>query len=134
MIAGLVYGFNPFRIAHFPQIQVMTSYWMPLALLGLHEYVDERGRRDGWWLFGVAWLMQALSNGYYLLFFPVLIGLWIGVVRAVAIDHPDVHGDRRRVGRRVAAAHPAAVDVPAHSRGVQLSARCSARSTPSAPT
>jgi hypothetical protein len=76
LIAGLVYGFNPFRIAHFPQIQVMTSYWMPLALLGLHEYLANGKRR---WLviFGAAWLMQALSNGYYLLFFPVLIGLWI---------------------------------------------------------
>jgi hypothetical protein len=76
VIGGLVYGFNPFRIAHFPQIQVMTSYWMPLALLGLHEYVTSRKTR--WlWIFAGAWLMQALSNGYYLLFFPVLLGLWM---------------------------------------------------------
>ena len=76
VIAGLVYGFNPFRIAHFPQIQVMASYWMPVALLGLHGYVDTRKVR---WLcvFAVAWLMQALSNGYYLLFFPVLVGAWM---------------------------------------------------------
>ena len=76
LIAGLVYGFYPFRIAHFPQIQVMTSYWMPLALLGLHSYVIRHERR---WLvlFGFAWLMQALSNGYYMLFFPVLLGLWM---------------------------------------------------------
>ena len=74
LIGGLVYGFNPFRIAHFPQIQVMSSYWMPLALLGLHAYVGRQERR---WLvlFGVAWLMQSLSNGYYLLFFPVLLAL-----------------------------------------------------------
>jgi hypothetical protein len=76
LIGGLVYGFNPFRVAHFPQIQVMTSYWMPLALLGLHEYVTTRKAR---WLcvFAGAWVMQALSNGYYLLFFPVLLGLWM---------------------------------------------------------
>lgn len=75
-LAGLIYGFNPFRVGHFPQIQVMTSYWMPLALLGLHEYVSRREKR---WLvlFGGAWLMQAFSNGYYLLFFPVLLGFWI---------------------------------------------------------
>jgi hypothetical protein len=76
LIGGLVYGFNPFRVAHFPQIQVMTSYCMPLALLGLHEYVTNRKAR--WlWIFGGAWLMQALSNGYYLLFFPVLLGMWM---------------------------------------------------------
>ena len=76
LIAGLVYGFNPFRIAHFPQIQVMTSYWMPLSLLGLHAYATNGKAR---WLviFAAAWLMQALSNGYYLLFFPVLVGLWL---------------------------------------------------------
>jgi hypothetical protein len=76
VIAGLIYGFHPFRTAHFPQIQVMTSYWMPLALLGLHEYLESRKAR--WlWIAATAWLMQALSNGYYLLFFPVLLGLWM---------------------------------------------------------
>ena len=28
-------------------------------------------------MFSGAWLVQAMSNGYYLLFFPVLIGLWM---------------------------------------------------------
>lgn len=75
-IAGLIYGFHPFRVAHFPQIQVMTSQWMPLALLGLHAYMGNRKTR---WLvvFAFAWLMQGLSNGYYLLFFPVLVGIWM---------------------------------------------------------
>lgn len=74
-IAGLVYGFNPFRASHFPQIQVLTSYWMPVALLALHQYVSRRQIR---WLvlFAAAWLMQSLSNGYYMLYFPVLLGLW----------------------------------------------------------
>src|SRR5439155_5657345 len=75
-IAGLIYGFNPFRTAHFPQIQGMTSYWMPIALLGLHGYVESR--RPTWLaVFGGAWLMHAYSNGYYLLFFPVLIAFWV---------------------------------------------------------
>jgi hypothetical protein len=76
VIAGLIYGFHPFRVAHFPQIQVMTSYWMPVALLALHAYLGSRKTR---WLavFALAWLMQGLSNGYYLLFFPVLVALWM---------------------------------------------------------
>ena len=76
LLGGLIYGFHPFRVAHFPQIQVMTSYWMPTALLGLHAYLESK-RRPWLWLSAGAWLMQALSNGYYLLFFPVLAGLWI---------------------------------------------------------
>ncbi len=76
LVAGLVYGFHPFRVAHFPQIQVMTSYWMPVALLGLHAYLSNK-KRVWLWISAAAWLMQALSNGYYLLFFPVLVGLWL---------------------------------------------------------
>ena len=35
------------------------------------------GRRRWLAVFACAWLVQALSNGYYLLFFPVLIALWL---------------------------------------------------------
>ena len=74
-IAGLVFGFNPYRIAHLPQIQLLVAFWMPVALVALHLYIT---RREARWLivFGAAWLLQALSNGYYLVFFPVLLGLW----------------------------------------------------------
>ena len=45
-IAGLLFGFAPYRIAHLPQIQSLASFPMPFALLGLHRYLRERGR-DG---------------------------------------------------------------------------------------
>ena len=51
-------------------------YWLPIALLGLHGYL-ESGRRAWLALFGIAWLLQAFANGYYLLFGGVLVGLWI---------------------------------------------------------
>ena len=74
--AGLAFGFSPYRAGQLAHIQVLSSQWMPLALLGLHAYVESGARR---WLavFGLAWLMQALSNGYYLLFFPVLVVAWM---------------------------------------------------------
>jgi hypothetical protein len=31
-IAGLIYGFLPYRIASVPHVQVMSSQWMPFAL------------------------------------------------------------------------------------------------------
>jgi hypothetical protein len=49
---------------------------MPLALLAMHAWMDE-GRPRWLVLFAIAWLLQALSNGYYLLFFPILIVLWL---------------------------------------------------------
>ncbi|MGB2717853.1 MAG: hypothetical protein WBC51_26950 [Vicinamibacterales bacterium] len=74
--AGLAYGFAPVRAGQVAHLQVLTSQWLPLQLLGMHAYIDNGGRK--WlWLAGAAWLLQGLSNGYYLLFAPVVIALWL---------------------------------------------------------
>jgi F5/8 type C domain len=74
--AGLAFGFSPYRASQLSHIQVLSAQWMPLALYAMHAYLGD-GRRRWLALFGAAWLLQALSNGYFLLFFPVLIGLWL---------------------------------------------------------
>lgn len=76
LVAGLVFGFSPYRVAESAHLQTLAAFWMPIALLALHRYVATRNRR---WLavFAAAWLLQALSNGYLLFFFPVLIALWM---------------------------------------------------------
>lgn len=73
--AGLAYGFGPYRASQLSHLQVLTSQWMPLALLAMHAFLDD-GRRRWLVLLSFAWVVQALSNGYYLLFFPILVGLW----------------------------------------------------------
>jgi hypothetical protein len=76
LIAGVAYACAPYRAGQLSHLQVLTSQWMPLALLAMHAYRDDR--RGRWLvLFAAAWLLQALSNGYYLLFFPVFIALWL---------------------------------------------------------
>lgn len=74
--AGLAYAFAPFRAGQLSHLQVLSSQWLPLVLLGLHGYLDS-GRRRWLALFAAAWLLQSLSNGYYLLFAPLLIGAWL---------------------------------------------------------
>ncbi len=61
------------QIAH---VQVLSAYWMPLALAGLHLYFRDRHFR---WLllFAASWLMQALACGYYLFYLSVLVALWL---------------------------------------------------------
>lgn len=76
LCAALAYGFGPYRAGQLAHLQVLSSQWMPLALLAMHRYVDE-GRKRWLALFACAWLVQALSNGYYLFFFPVLLALWL---------------------------------------------------------
>ena len=89
-LAGLAYGFAPYRISNLPHVQMLASFWAPLALLGLHGYVDRhiratdgiplgaaRLRPDKWLvLYGAAWALQAAANGYALVFLSVLVGLW----------------------------------------------------------
>ena len=75
-LAGLILGFSPYRVAQIPHLQMLWAFGMPLALLAAHRYLEGGERR---WLaaFGAAWLMQALSNSYYMVFFPVLFAGWI---------------------------------------------------------
>jgi hypothetical protein len=75
-IAGLAYGFAPFRISQLPHIQMEIVWYAPLALLGLHAYLETAKRR---WLalYGIAWMLQAAANGYLLVFLSLLIALWV---------------------------------------------------------
>ena len=75
LVAGLAFGFAPYRGAQIAHLQAQWSCWMPLALYALHRFVDGRRRRD-LVLFAVCWVMNGLSTGYYLLFFAVLAGFW----------------------------------------------------------
>jgi hypothetical protein len=83
IVCGVAFGLAPYRAGQLAHLQVLAAQWMPLTLFAMHRYVSDERRR---WLvlFAAGWLLQALSNGYYLLFFPVLIGawlLWFGTLR-----------------------------------------------------
>ena len=74
-LAGLAYAFSPYRAAQQAHLQMLAAFWAPLALLGLHGYVDS-GRRIWLALYGGAWLLQALASGYSLYFLSALVALW----------------------------------------------------------
>jgi F5/8 type C domain-containing protein len=76
IMAGLAYGFSPYRTTEIAHIQSLSSYGLPLVLLGLHGFREEHRRR---WLalFAAAWLMQSLANGHFMLFGAVLIVMWL---------------------------------------------------------
>ena len=76
LIAGMAFGFSPYRAAQMPHLQTLWSCWMPLGLYALHGFVTERRPRQ-LVLFGICWLMNGLATGYFLFYFAVLVGLWI---------------------------------------------------------
>ena len=96
LVAGAIFAFAPVRFAHVGHIQVLVSGWMPIALWALHGYIDSGSRRM---LAGVvaAFLVQALSNSYYIYFLTLPIA-------AVAL-HAFVsrHRTRRRLAIELAA-------------------------------
>jgi hypothetical protein len=75
-IAGLAFGFAPYRAAQLPHLQILSSYWMPLGLLGLHR-AAAAGRWSWLALFAIGWIGQVLTSGYFLLHFSILIALWL---------------------------------------------------------
>jgi hypothetical protein len=68
-VAGLAFAWAPYRIAQVSHLQILTSYWMPLAFVGFHRYFAARRVLP---LAGgaSALALQGLSCGYFLLYFP----------------------------------------------------------------
>ena len=76
IVGGLVFMLAPYRAAQLSHVQVLSYYWAPLVLLGLHRY--QRDRHWKWLaLFAGSWLAQAMTNGYAMFHVSVLAGLWI---------------------------------------------------------
>jgi hypothetical protein len=75
-VAGLAFGFAPYRVAQLSHVQLLAVFWTPLALLGLHAYLESGRRR---WLasYALAWMLQAATSGYLLVHLAILSGLWV---------------------------------------------------------
>jgi hypothetical protein len=67
VVAGIVYAFAPYRLAHIPQIQLEAMEWLPLAFLSLHRFVATGSRRYAAALAACV-VMQALCCVYYAVF------------------------------------------------------------------
>src|SRR5262249_3749808 len=75
-VAGLAYGFNPYRFAHIEHLEPLAAFGMPIPLVALRRFLHHRRWRWLWLLAAALWL-QALLCSYYVLFFGVLVALWI---------------------------------------------------------
>ena len=93
-LAGLLFACLPYRVAHISHLQVLYAGWMPLALLGLHRSL-RTGSLRALAGFVAAYVLTALSNGYYLFFLAVPVVI-------VAGWHLAIRTFRRSGGRTVA--------------------------------
>lgn len=76
IVAGLGFGFSPFRMEHISHLELLAAFGMPIALLAMHR-LRTTGRRSWIGVLAATLVVQGLSASYYLLFFSVLIALWV---------------------------------------------------------
>ena len=62
-VAGLAFGFAPYRISTLAHLQVLSTHWMPFVLLGLRRYLQTRNTDPLLWSGAALWA-QNLSSGY----------------------------------------------------------------------
>ncbi len=84
LIGALAFAFAPYHAGRLSHIQMQATFFMPLALVGLHRYWTTGGLR---WLllFASATVCNALVSGYFLLYFGVLAALaiaWLAISSA----------------------------------------------------
>ena len=75
-VAGCLYAFAPYRLPQSSHLQVLSAQWMPFVLYGFTRYFNSGRLRP---LAGAAGalLLQNLSSGYHLLFFPPFAGAYV---------------------------------------------------------
>jgi hypothetical protein len=102
--AAIAFAYAPYRTSQLGHMQLYACWWLPVLLLALHAYY-ETGRARWLPIAGIAYLLQGLTNGYFLLFLPVLVGLWFAwFTRGAEI--------RRAAGAAAALALATAASVP----------------------
>lgn len=72
--AGVVFAFQPNRIGHYPQLELLWGWPFPLALLALDRLFDRRRVRDGV-LLGSVLVLQAWSSIYYFVFLVTIVAI-----------------------------------------------------------
>lgn len=77
-VAGVVFAFQPYRIAHYPQLELLCGWWIPAALSLFHRVADRRRVRDGV-LLGVIVALQVWSCIYYSIYLGTALSLFVAV-------------------------------------------------------
>ncbi|MFA5787444.1 MAG: hypothetical protein WDA71_10780 [Actinomycetota bacterium] len=82
ILAGIVFGFAPYRLAHETHLHIVSVQWIPFALLYLHRFRHRPSWRNAS-AFGAFVGLQALVGGHAALFMA-LAGGTVGLVLIVS--------------------------------------------------
>ncbi len=78
-VAGLLFGFYPYRFEHYSHFELQMTYCMPLALAALHRFLAT-GTLKYAVMFGVLAAAQLYCSMYYAVFFTLYAVALVGVL------------------------------------------------------
>lgn len=102
LVAGTVFGFAPYRFAHFGHLELLWTCWIATAFVAFHA-ITEGDRRQRWpvVLAGSVWL-QLHTSVYYGVYLGII--LFVAVVCAPFCWRPDARPLVRRLVTPIAMA------------------------------
>ncbi len=106
VLAGIVFAFAPYRFEHYFHLEILWSFWIPLALLGLHA-ACERATIAG----GIRTGLAVLAQGFSCLYYAVYLGMTLALATPLLIRWR--HADRWKTIAGLAAGAAIAVAVMA---------------------
>ena len=120
LVAGSLYGFNVYRLYSLSHLHTLSGQWPAFVLVGLLTFARTGSRRA---LAGsaAAYVMSALSSGYYLAYFTPLFALFAAAAFARHHEWSNARGAWAIV---VAVVAVAGVLLPFLCRTSTCSARC----------
>lgn len=83
ILSGIFFAFQPYRIDHYPHLQMQMTQFMPLALWALHRAIASGRVRDGV-VTGLFVACTALSSTYYGVFFAAYLAV-VGIVLLLTV-------------------------------------------------
>lgn len=90
LVAGVIYTFTSYKMMHFAHLQLLSSQWLPFALLYARRMFNlpgTRARVRSAIIFAVFFALQALSSFYYAFFIAVAFALYVAYEFALEIWH-----------------------------------------------
>lgn len=85
LVAGMIYTFTSYKLMHFPHLQLLSSQWMPFALLYLRKTCAQPSRWTHAFLFAIFFSLQALSSFYYAFFAAIASALYVAYILALRV-------------------------------------------------
>lgn len=97
VVAGIIFGFAPYRFAHIAHLELLWTALLPLATLALLRLLEAPSLKRGMTL-GVIVGLQGLTGIYYVVYLTIFLALLFALTAAL---RPAL--DRRHVGSMVLA-------------------------------